>query len=65
MPKEMYDSIKEILPKVWKRMKLSIANRHPTDASTGDAIGETDSKARSEGIYVWKKGGTQTRKAKK
>jgi hypothetical protein len=65
MPKEMYDAVKDILPKLWKRMKLSIANRHPTNASKGDTIGAVDAKARSEGIYVWKKGGTQTRKAKK
>jgi len=65
MPKEMYDSVKGILPKIWKRMKLSIANRHPTDAARGESIGKTNSKARSEGIYIWKKGGTQTRKVKK
>jgi len=65
MPKEMYDSVKGVLPKMWKRMKLSIANRHPTNAVKGDTIGKTDSKARSEGIYIWKKGGRQTRKMKK
>jgi hypothetical protein len=65
MPREMYDSVKGILPKMWKRMKLAIANRHPTNAVKGDTIGALDAKARSEGIYVWKKGGTQTRKAKK
>ena len=65
MPKEMYDSIKGILPPMWKRLKLHVANRHPTNAATGKQIGSTDSKQRSEGIYIWKKGGTKTRKLRK
>lgn len=65
MPKEMYDSVKGLLPPMWKRMKLYISNRHPTNAVTGKAIGHTDSKGRSEGIYIWKKGGTKTRKVKR
>ena len=72
MPKEMYDSIKDILPPMWKRMKLPVSNRHPTNAVLGKAIGSSDSsdkKARSEGIYIWKKGSSaklrKTRKAKK
>lgn len=65
MPKEMYDAVKGILPKVWKRIQMPISNRHPTNAVTGRAIGEKDSKARSETIYVWKKAGSTTRKVKK
>jgi hypothetical protein len=65
MPKDMYDSVKGFLPKLWKRLQLPIANRHPTNAVEGKAIGSTDAKARTEGIYVWKKGGRQTRKVKK
>jgi hypothetical protein len=65
MPKEMYDAIKDILPRVWKRMRLPISNRHPTDAVTGGIIGEKDNKARSEIIYVWKKTLRITRKARK
>lgn len=65
MPKEMYDAVKGILPKVWKRIQMPIANRHPTDAVAGRAIGEKNSKARSETIYVWKKAGSTTRKVKK
>lgn len=65
MPKEMYDSVKHLLPPIWKRMKLHISNRHPTNAVTGKAIGDTDSKGRSEGIYIWKKGGHKTRKIRR
>jgi 16S rRNA G966 N2-methylase RsmD len=65
MPKEMYDSVKSILPSVWKRMRLPIANRHPTNAVEGRSLGEKDSKARSEIIYIWKKSVRGTRKAKK
>jgi hypothetical protein len=65
MPKEMYDAVKGLLPKVWKRIQMPISNRHPTNAVTGRAIGEKDSKARSETIYVWKKAGSATRKVKK
>lgn len=65
MPKEMYDAVKGVLPPFWKRMKLPVSNRHPTNAVLGKAIGETNVKARSEGVYVWRKGGRQTRKVKK
>ena len=65
MPKEMYDSVKHLLPPIWKRMKLHISNRHPTNAVTGKVIGDTDSKGRSEGIYIWKKGGHKTRKIRR
>jgi hypothetical protein len=67
MPQEMYDAVKGVLPKVWKRIQMPISNRHPTNAVTGRAIGEKDSKARSETIYVWKKAGSGsvTRKVKK
>jgi hypothetical protein len=65
MPKDMYDAIKGDLPRVWKKMLLPIANRHPTNAITGKAIGETNSKERTEVIYVWKKLRTQTRKIAK
>lgn len=65
MPKEMYDSVKGLLPPMWKRMKLYVANRHPTDAAEGKTIGSTDAAERSEGIYIWKKGGAKTRKNRK
>ena len=65
MPKDMYDSVKGFLPKLWKRMQLPISNRHPTNAAAGKAIGTSDTKARTEGIYIWKKGGRNTRKVAK
>jgi len=65
MPKDMYEAVKGFLPKLWKRLQLPISNRHPTDAKVGTIIGSTDSGARTEGIYVWKKGGRQTRKVRR
>jgi hypothetical protein len=65
MPKEMYDSVKTLLPRLWKRLQLPVSSRHPVNAATGKSIGTRNTKGRSEGIYIWKKGGTQTRKLKK
>ena len=65
MPKDMYDTVKGDLPPVWKKMLLPISNRHPTDAVMGKAIGELNSKVRSETIYIWKKIKNQTRKLAK
>lgn len=66
MPKEMYDAVKGDLPPLWKRMRLPIMDRHPTDAVLGTVIGTKDTGAKSEAIYVWRKrSATQTRKVKK
>jgi hypothetical protein len=64
MPKAMYDAVKKDMPPLWKRLQLPVASRHPSNASAGRSIGEKDVGQRSEGIYVWKKGGNKTRKAK-
>jgi hypothetical protein len=64
MPKTMYEAVKGQMPPLHKRLQLPIASRHPSDAAAGRAIGEKDTRPRSEGIYIWKKGGTQTRKAR-
>lgn len=55
MPKEMYDAVKGILPKIHKRMRLPVMSRHPVNAASRRQIGETEKGARSEGIYIWKK----------
>lgn len=55
MPKEMYDAVKDLLPPLYKRYRLPVMNRHPTNAVKRREIGETEKGARSEGIYVWKK----------
>ena len=54
MPEEMYDAIKPHLPKKQELLKMPLANRHPTNASKKQALGEED-KERSELIYVWRK----------
>jgi 16S rRNA G966 N2-methylase RsmD len=55
MPKEMYDAVKDDLPPLHKRFRLPVMSRHPTNAAKRRQIGETETGARSEGIYVWKK----------
>ena len=64
MPKAMYDAVKKDMPPMWKRLQLPVASRHPGNAAAGRKIGEKDVGQRTEGIYVWKKGGNTTRKAK-
>lgn len=65
MPKAMYDAVKGEMPPLHKRLQLSVASRHPSNAAAGRSIGEKNVGSRSEGIYIWKKGGTQTRKARR
>lgn len=55
MPKEMYDAVKDDLPPLHKRFRLPVMSRHPTNAAKRRQIGETETGARSEGIYIWKK----------
>jgi hypothetical protein len=55
MPEEMYEAIKPHLPKRHQLLKMPLANRHPTNASKKQGLGEED-KERFEYIYVWKKG---------
>lgn len=64
IPKAMYDAVKKDMPPMWKRLQLPVASRHPGNAAAGRKIGEKDVGKRTEGIYVWKKGGNTTRKAK-
>jgi len=63
MPHEMYMAARDYLPPITKRMTLSLANRHPTNAGAKRAIGTE--KERHELIYIWKKTGAQTRKKKR
>lgn len=54
MPDEMYTSIKHCLPKLTKKIKMPLMDRHAQEAARGDAlaIGKTE---RFEYIYIWKK----------
>lgn len=54
MPEEMYDAIKGYLPKRTGTIKMPVSNRHPTNASKKQTLGQTDTE-RFELIYVWKK----------
>ena len=54
MPEEMYDAIKELLPKVKRQLLLPLSNRHPVNTVKGAKLG-TEDKERHEIIYVWHK----------
>jgi len=55
MPEEMYDAVRSHLPPLHQTIKMPLANRHPTNASKRQALGQTDT-SRHELIYVWWKG---------
>jgi hypothetical protein len=54
MPEEMYEAIKDQLPRVKRQLILPLSNRHPVNAAKKGALGEKD-KERHELIYVWHK----------
>jgi 2-polyprenyl-3-methyl-5-hydroxy-6-metoxy-1,4-benzoquinol methylase len=54
IPEEMYDAIKEVLPKIKTHLLLPLSNKHPTNASKVQRLGKED-KIRNEIIYVWQK----------
>ena len=54
MPEEMYEAIKEFLPKVKRELILPLSNRHPVNTAKGSTFGKED-KSRHELIYVWHK----------
>jgi hypothetical protein len=65
MPIDMYNSVRDLLPKLHKRMYLPVRTRHPRNAARRQDIGEVDKGQRKETIYIWKKiRGSQTRKRK-
>jgi len=54
MPEEMFEAIKEHLPKTKERIKMALSNRHPGNASKGQRLGAENTE-RHEIIYVWLK----------
>jgi hypothetical protein len=56
MPKDMYDPVRRCLPKVWKKLKMPLMDRHAEEAVLGKDLkkGATE---RFEYIYIWKKVG--------
>jgi len=54
IPEEMYDAIKDLLPKIKKTIELPLSNRHPVNTSKQQRLGKED-KERHELIYVWHK----------
>lgn len=54
MPSEMYDAVKDLLPKVKRELVLPLSNRHPVNTVKRTTLGKHD-KERHELIYVWHK----------
>jgi tRNA1(Val) A37 N6-methylase TrmN6 len=54
MPEEMFEAIKDMLPKIKKALVLPLSNRYPTNAVKQVALGTTN-KERHEMVYVWHK----------
>jgi hypothetical protein len=56
MPKDMYDPVRRCLPKVWKKLKMPLMDRHAEGAALGKELEDGPTK-RFEYIYIWKKVG--------
>jgi hypothetical protein len=54
IPDEMYDAIKKMLPKVTKKIKMPLMDRHAGEAVKGEDLKKGATK-RFEYVYVWKK----------
>jgi hypothetical protein len=54
MPPFMYDTVKSCLPKLDKRIKMPLADRHAGEAVRGEELAKGKTQ-RYEYIYVWKK----------
>ena len=54
IPEEMYNAIKDLLPKIKRTFILPLSNRHPVNAVKIQELGKED-KERHELIYVWHK----------
>jgi 16S rRNA G966 N2-methylase RsmD len=54
IPEEMYDAIKDILPKIKRTFLLPLSNKHPVNTVKSQKLGKED-KERHEFIYVWHK----------
>jgi hypothetical protein len=54
MPDEMYDAVKSCLPKVTKKVKMPLMDRHASEAASGSDL-EKGATERFEYIYIWKK----------
>jgi tRNA1(Val) A37 N6-methylase TrmN6 len=57
MPSEMYDAVRDLLPRVTRTIVLPVHNRHPV----GARVGVLNNAPRGEVVYVWRKMRRQTR----
>ena len=56
MPQSMFEPIKLCLPKLFKKVKMPLMDRHASEAAAGGDLKKGTTK-RSEWIYIWKKVG--------
>jgi hypothetical protein len=56
MPEDMYKPVRKCLPKVWKKLKMPLMDRHAAEAVLGADL-QQGATERFEYIYVWKKVG--------
>jgi hypothetical protein len=54
MPDDMYDAVRKCLPKVTKKLKMPLMDRHAGEAVLGQDL-RTGKTERFEYIYIWKK----------
>ena len=56
MPQSMYEPLKPCLPKLYKKVKMPLMDRHASEAAAGGDL-KTGKARSSEWIYIWKKVG--------
>jgi len=61
MPSEMYEAVRDLLPRLTRTIILPVHNRHPVGAH----VGVLNNAPRGEVVYVWRKMRRQTRKGRR
>ena len=56
MPQSMYEPLKPCLPKLFKKVKMPLMDRHASEAAAGGDLKKGKARS-SEWIYIWKKSG--------
>jgi hypothetical protein len=56
MPQSMFEPLKSCLPKLFKKVKMPLMDRHASEAAAGGDLKRGKTKS-SEWIYIWKKVG--------
>lgn len=62
MPEEMYEAVRDVLPRLTRTIDLPIQNRHPKGAAKRRTLADAP---RGELVYVWHKKPSRTRQTRK